>query len=64
MMYVDNGDIEVLDYSFTKNEVFLLAKFLRVNEESLPEGLENIYKTLLDSVYNTLSLEEVKQFFS
>ena len=63
-MILDNEDIDVLDYSFTKKEVFLLAKYLRQKQEELPDGLEIFYKTLEDSVYNTLSIEEVKRFYS
>ena len=63
-MTVDNEDINVLDYSFSKIEVFLLAKFLRQKQEELPEGLEIFYKTLEDTIYNSLSLEEVKRFYS
>ena len=63
-MTIDNGDINVLDYSFSKKELFLLAKFLRQKQEELPEGLEIFYKTLEDTIYNTLSLEEVKKFYS
>lgn len=61
---VDNEDISVLDYSFSKKELFLLAKFLRIKQEELPEGLEALYRTLEDSIYNSLSLEEVKRFYS
>ena len=61
---VDNGDVSVLDYSFSKQEIFLLAKFLRQKQEELPAGLEIFYKALEDSIYNSLSLEEVKRFYS
>ena len=63
-MMIDNEDISVLDYSFSKKEVFLLAKFLRQKQEELPEGLETFYKSLEDTIYNSLSLEEVKRFYS
>lgn len=63
-MIVDNEDISVLDYSFSKKELFLLAKFLRVKQEELPEGLEKFYGALEDSIYNYMSLEEVKRFYS
>lgn len=63
-MIVDNEDITILDYSFSKKEVFVLAKYLRQKQEELPEGLELLYKTLEDSVYNCMSLEEVKRFYS
>lgn len=63
-MIVDNEDITVLDYSFSKKELYLLAKFLRLKQEELPQGLENFYKALEDSIYNVMSLEEVKRFYS
>ena len=63
-MIVDNEDITILDYSFSKKELFLLAKYLRTKQEELPEGLELFYTTLEDSIYNCLSLEEVKRFYS
>ena len=63
-MTIDNEDITILEYSFSKKELFLLAKYLRTKQEELPEGLEIFYKTLEDSIYNCLSLEEVKRFYS
>ena len=63
-MIVDKEDITILEYSFSKKELFLLAKYLRTKQEELPEGLELFYKTLEDSIYNCLSLEEVKRFYS
>ena len=63
-MIVDNEDITILEYSFSKKELFLVARFLRTKQEELPEGLELFYKTLEDSIYNCLSLEEVKRFYS
>ena len=53
-----------LSYNFTSQEVAVLAKFLRDHEESLPAGLEYFYKALEDSVYNSLSLDEVRKFYS
>lgn len=63
-MIVDNEDITVLEYSFSKKELYLLAKFLRSKQEEMPEGLENFYKSLEDSIYNVMSLDEVKRFYS
>lgn len=63
-MKIKNEDSSVLEYNFTKKEVFLLAKFLRKNEEKMPAGLESFYHILEDSIYNILTLEEVKQFYS
>ena len=53
-----------LSYNFTSNEVAALAKFLREHEENLPDGLEFFYKALEESVYKSLSLDEVKKFYS
>ena len=61
---ISNEDIEVLTYNFTKKELFLHAKFLRVKEDELPLGLETFCKTLEDSVYNSLSIQEVRRFYS
>ena len=44
-MTIDNEDISVLDYSFSKKELFLLARFLREKQEELPAGLEIFNKT-------------------
>ena len=63
-MKIDNEDVSVLEYNFSKKELFLLAKFLRQNEEKLPNGLESFYHVLEDSIYNPLSLDEVKRFYS
>lgn len=53
-----------LSYNFNTQEIAALAKFLRDNEENLPAGLELFYKALEDAVYKSLSLDEVKQFYS
>lgn len=63
-MTITNEDIDALDYTFSKKELFLLAKFLRLKQEEMPEGLEIFYKTLEDSIYNVMSLDEVKRFYS
>lgn len=63
-MFLDNEDITVLEYSFSKKELFVLARYLRQKQEELPEGLETFYKTLEDSIYNSMSIEEVKRFYS
>lgn len=53
-----------LTYNFTSQEISILAKFMRQNQDKLPRGLESFYKSLEDSVYNCLSIEEVKKFYS
>ena len=53
-----------LSYNFNTNEVAALARFLRDNQEKLPPGLELFTKALEDAVYKSLSLDEVKKFYS
>lgn len=53
-----------LSYDFTSDEISLLARFLRDHQEELPHGLEGFNKSLEDAVYNTLSLEEARLFYS
>ncbi|EID84204.1 hypothetical protein MSI_23480 [Treponema sp. JC4] len=60
----ENESAFTLNYSFTAKEIKLLAKFLRKNETELPHGLENFAKTLENSVYDCMTLEEVKEFYS
>ena len=62
---MNNPDDEfTLNYSFTKKEIGILAKFLRQKETELPRGLENFAKTIENSVYDCMTLEEVKKFYS
>ena len=63
-MMLDNEDDSVLDYSFSKKELFLMAKFLRQKQEEIPSGLESFCRSLEDSIYNNMSLDEVKKFYS
>ncbi|MCR4741497.1 MAG: hypothetical protein K5866_01300 [Treponema sp.] len=53
-----------LTYSFSAQEVALLAKFLRNQEENLPDGLKNFSQALEKSIYNNLTIEEAKRFYS
>ena len=63
-MMLDNEEDSVLDYSFSKKELFLMAKFLRQKQEEIPSGLESFCRALEDSIYNNMSLDEVKKFYS
>lgn len=53
-----------LTYSFSAKEIGLLAKFLREKETEIPHGLENFAKSIENSVYDSLTLDEVKRFYS
>ena len=59
-----NDSDENFNYSFNIREIKLLAKFFRDHETELPEGLENFARMLEDSLYNCLSLYEVRKFYS
>lgn len=64
MMTENDSESFKLTYSFTAKEIGLLARFLRTKETELPRGLEKFSKTLEDSVYDCLTLEEVQKFYS
>ena len=53
-----------LTYNFTSDEIKILSKFLRSKENELPEGLDSLTKALEESIYNCLSLDEIKDFYS
>lgn len=53
-----------LSYDFNSTEVAALAKFMRDHQENLPDGLEMFNRALEEAVYQSLSLDEVKQFYS
>lgn len=53
-----------LTYSFTAKEIGLLAKFLREKETEIPQGLDHFAKSIENSVYDSLTLDEVKRFYS
>ncbi len=53
-----------LSYTFSSKEIALLAKYFRNHQEDIPNGLENFSKALEESIYNSLSLDEVRKFFS
>jgi len=61
---IKNDDLYFLTYSFTSEEVCLLAKFLRAKQSELPEGLDNFNMSLERAIYNNLSIEEAKRFYS
>lgn len=53
-----------LSYNFTSNEIEILAKYFRDNQNTLPKGIERFYNALEKSIYNSMSLEEVRKFYS
>lgn len=59
-----NKELYFLTYSFTSEEVCLLAKFLRDKQKDLPAGLDNFNMSLERAIYNNLTIEEAKRFYS
>ena len=53
-----------LSYEFSPEEVKLLAKFLRSNQDKLPDGLFKFYTTIEKKIYSGLSMREVAEFYS
>lgn len=61
----ENSDKNItLTYSFNSSEIEILAKYFRDNQSSLPKGIERFYNALEKSIYNSMSLEEVRKFYS
>lgn len=52
-----------LSYNFKSEEIALLAKFFRNNQDKIPAGLELFERAVQDSVYNALSLEQIRKFY-
>lgn len=63
MIENEKNQIKV-NYNFTAQEVKTLLRFFRKNENELPKGLENFIKALENSIYDCLSLNEIKDFYS
>lgn len=53
----------ILTYNFTFNEVALLAKFFRKNQDKFPDGLESFDRTIQNTIYNELSLDQIRDFY-
>lgn len=54
----------IFDYSFSKDELLLLAKFFRQKQEDVPSGLANFCLKIDDAVYNSMSIDEARRFYS
>lgn len=53
-----------LDYHFSEAEVKLLARFLRENQERIPDGLLNFSMRVERAIYNSMSIDEAESFYS
>ncbi|MBQ9281056.1 MAG: hypothetical protein IJ207_02530 [Treponema sp.] len=53
-----------LSYNFTEREIRNLAKFLRNNQESLPDALIPFATKVERAVYDSMSIDEAEAFYS
>lgn len=53
-----------LDYHFGPAEIVDLAKFLRKNEEVLPDSLIKFSSSIEKIIYENLSIDEAETFYS
>ncbi len=59
----NHGELK-LDYSFNSEEIYFLAMLLRKNESELPDALTKFCKTIEQTVYNSMSIDEALKFYS
>ncbi|MCR5724555.1 MAG: hypothetical protein K6G80_05655 [Treponema sp.] len=53
-----------LEYSFSVREIRALARYLRIHQAEIPEGLEDFAAAVEKAVYNAMSISEAEQFYS
>ena len=53
-----------LSYTFTPRETACLARFLRVHQSEIPDGLSDFVKTVENTIYNSMSIDEAEKFYS
>lgn len=51
----------VFTYTFTPLETAILARYIRW--QGLPDGLERFSATVFDTVYNSMTIDDIEQFF-
>ena len=60
------SDVEDLDltYHFSKQELRILARFIRQHQTQIPEGLEDFAAAVEKAMYNSMSVDEAEVFYS
>ncbi|MBQ7538028.1 MAG: hypothetical protein IJT42_03595 [Treponema sp.] len=53
-----------MDYHFSEREIRQLARFLRNNQESLPDELINFATKIERAIYNSMTIDEAEAFYS
>ena len=63
-MTSDTSSTLSLDYHFNEAEVKFLAHFFRKHQAELPKELVSFAGAIERSIYNSMSIDEVEQFYS
>lgn len=53
-----------LDYHFNERELRVLARFLRKNQEKIPDELLDFSTSVEKVMYNSMTIDEAEAFFS
>ena len=53
-----------LDYHFNEREIRVLARFLRKNQEHIPDELLDFATKIERVMYNSMSIDEAEAFYS
>ncbi|WP_296330372.1 hypothetical protein [uncultured Treponema sp.] len=53
-----------MDYHFSEREIRQLARFLRNNQETLPDELINFATKIERAIYNSMTIDEAEAFYS
>ena len=61
---VHNETPVFFDYQFTEREVRVLARFLRKNQEHIPNELLDFSAKIERVMYNSMSIDEAEAFYS
>lgn len=63
LLLSDVEDLQ-LTYQFTKRELRILARFIRLHQDKIPEGLEDFAGAVEKAIYNSMSVDEAEAFYS
>ncbi len=53
-----------LEYNFNEREIRSLARFLRNNQEQIPDALLAFATKVERAIYNSMSIDEAEAFYS
>lgn len=61
---VTNNLKDGVDYHFTEEELKAIAKFIRQNQDYVPDELSDFRGFVEEKIYSSLSIQEVKRLYS